>query len=33
MVSDDGMQLWFFNPDFVPDTPCVEHFLAIEESG
>lgn len=29
----DGIQLWFFNPDFVPDLPDAEPFLAMEESG
>lgn len=33
LASDDGMQLWFFNPDFVPDLPDAEPFLAVEESG
>lgn len=33
VVSDDGVQLWFFNPDFVPDIPGAEPLLAREESG
>lgn len=33
VASDDGLQLWFFNPDFVPDIPDAEPFLAMEESG
>lgn len=33
MASYDGIQLWFFNPDFVPDIPGAEPFLAVEESG
>lgn len=32
-ASKDGMQLWFFNPDFVPDVPDAEPILAMEESG
>lgn len=33
LASDDGVQLWFFNPDFVPDLPFAEPFLAMQESG
>lgn len=33
VASEDGMQLWFFNPDFVPELEDAEPFLAIEESG
>lgn len=33
MAGADGMQLWFFNPDFLPDIPNAEPFLAMEESG
>lgn len=33
VASEDGMQLWFFNPDFVPDLRSAEPFLAVEESG
>lgn len=33
MASDDGIQLWFFNPNFVPDLPFAEPFLAMQESG
>lgn len=30
VVGNDGVQLWFFNPDFVPDLPNAEPFLGIE---
>lgn len=33
MPSEDGIQLWFFNPDFLPDITDAEPFLALEESG
>lgn len=33
LVTKDGLQLWFFNPEFVPDIPGGEPFLAMEESG
>ncbi|KAL1990764.1 hypothetical protein VTN49DRAFT_6603 [Thermomyces lanuginosus] len=33
LASDDGAQLWFFNPNFVPDVPNAHPFLAMEESG
>lgn len=33
MASDDGVQLWFFNPTFAPDLPGVEPFRAMEERG
>lgn len=33
IAGDNGAQLWFFNPDFVPGVPFAESFLAIEESG
>lgn len=33
VFSNDGVQLWFFNPDFVPDIPDAEPFLVLEESG
>lgn len=26
LASKDGLQLWFFNPDFVPDLPGAEPF-------
>lgn len=31
--TDDGIQLWFFNPTLVPDLADAEPFLAMEESG
>lgn len=31
--SVDGVQLWFFNPDFVPDLPDAGPFVPMEESG
>lgn len=33
LATYDGIQLWFFNPAFVPDLPDAEPFLAMEESG
>lgn len=33
VATDDGIQLWFFNPNFVPDLPDAEPFLAMEECG
>ena len=33
VATRDGIQLWFFNPNFVPDFPGAEPFLAMEESG
>lgn len=33
LASHEGAQLWFFNPNFVPDLPDAEPFLAMEESG
>lgn len=33
LASADGVQFWFFNPNFVPDIPGVEPLLAMEESG
>lgn len=33
VFNKGGMQLWFFNPDFLPDVPDGEPFLAMEESG
>lgn len=33
VASDDGMQLWFFNPAFVPELPgLAESFCAVEET-
>lgn len=31
MAGEGGVQLWFFDPDFVPDIPGVEPLLALEE--
>ncbi|KAL1990841.1 hypothetical protein VTN49DRAFT_5844 [Thermomyces lanuginosus] len=31
VVGSDGVQLWFFNPDFVPDIPDAVPFLAMED--
>lgn len=31
--SYDGLQLWIFNPNFVPNIPDAEPFLAWEDSG
>lgn len=33
VASDEGLQLWFFNPDFVPDLPDAGPFVPMEESG
>lgn len=33
LVSCDGIQLWFFNPSFVPDVPDAMPFLPSVESG
>ena len=33
VASKDGIQLWFFNPDFKPNVPDAEPFLAMEDSG
>ena len=33
LVSYDGIQLWFFNPNFVPDIPGAMPFRAMVESG
>lgn len=33
VANEDGIQLWFFNPNFTPDIPDAESFLPIEESG
>lgn len=33
LVSPDGIQLWFFNPNFAPDFPKQFAFRAMEESG
>lgn len=30
LASPDGMQLWFFNPGFLPDLPDAMPFLAAE---
>lgn len=30
LVNHDGVQLWFFNPDFVPNLPDLEPFVAME---
>lgn len=32
-ATRDGIQLWFFNPGFVPDSPGAKPFLAMEKSG
>ena len=32
-ANEDGMQFWFFNPDFSTSLPDAEPFLAMEESG
>ncbi|KAL1992106.1 hypothetical protein VTN49DRAFT_4138 [Thermomyces lanuginosus] len=32
MASEDGIQLWFFNPNFIPDIPDLELYLPMEES-
>lgn len=29
-VSGDGIQFWFFNPDFVPDLPDITPFVAAQ---
>ncbi|KAL1991478.1 hypothetical protein VTN49DRAFT_4786 [Thermomyces lanuginosus] len=31
VAGEGGVQLWFFDPDFVPDIPGVEPLLALEE--
>lgn len=31
MASRDGIQIWFFNPNFAPDIPSVEPFQALEK--
>lgn len=31
--SEEGVQLWFFNPNFVPGLPDARPFLPMEESG
>lgn len=33
VASENGIQLWFFNPDFAPELKDVVPFLAMEESG
>lgn len=33
IASQDGVQFWFFNPDFSTSLPDAEPFLAMEESG
>ncbi|KAL1992162.1 hypothetical protein VTN49DRAFT_4194 [Thermomyces lanuginosus] len=33
LASNDGIQLWFFNPNFTPDIPGAVPFLPMEESG
>ncbi|KAL1993228.1 hypothetical protein VTN49DRAFT_3177 [Thermomyces lanuginosus] len=33
LANDDGIQLWFFNPNFTPDIPGAVPFLPMEESG
>lgn len=33
VASEDGLQFLFFNPNFTPDIPEVQPFLAMEESG
>lgn len=33
LVSYDGIQLWFFNPNFVPNVPGTMPFRAMEETG
>lgn len=33
LLGYDGIQLWFFNPNFVPDIPDTGHFVPVEESG
>ena len=30
LANYDGVQLWFFNPDFIPDLPELERFLPME---
>ncbi|KAL1973995.1 hypothetical protein VTN31DRAFT_5555 [Thermomyces dupontii] len=30
LASDDGTQLWFFNPDFTPDLSFAEPFLSMK---
>ena len=32
MASSDGVQFWFFNPNFAPDLPGMKPFRAMEES-
>lgn len=32
LASEDGVQFWFFDPNFTPDIPGAEPFLAIEDS-
>lgn len=33
VATEDGIQLWFFNPKFTPDLPDAEPFLPSQESG
>lgn len=33
VASEDGIQVWFFNPKFTPDLPGAEPFLPMQESG
>lgn len=30
LASDDGVQIWFFNPHFVPDVPGAKPFIPME---
>lgn len=32
-ATEDGIQLWFFNPNFTPDLPGAEPFLPVQESA
>ena len=33
VASSEGIQLWFFNPDFLPNIPGAQPFSPMEESG
>ncbi|KAL1996816.1 hypothetical protein VTN49DRAFT_7681 [Thermomyces lanuginosus] len=33
LVSEDGIQIWFFNPNFTPDLAGAEPFIAATETG
>ena len=33
LSTEDGVQLWFFDPNFTPDIPGARPFLPMEDSG